>query len=60
MMSDEWWDRWCILWYAVGWRARVARENFNLDDTLDVVAALLAHIARLELRTERFPSLGLF
>lgn len=61
MTTDDWWTRWCVLWYAVGWRALAAKSNYNVEDALDVCSALLVRIARLEIAEQRrFPFFGLF
>lgn len=54
MMTDtEQWDRWCLLWRCVGWRALVQKSNYNIDDLLDIFAALMMRIGVLETRHTR-------
>ena len=60
MTADDWWMRWCTLWYAIGWREHVRPANYSVEDVLDIVALLLRRLVRLELLEQRTLFGGLF
>lgn len=59
MTEQEWWTEWCVTWGFIGWRALVGKSNYNIDDVLDVCAALLMRVSQLEAKASRF-FFGLF
>lgn len=50
MSENEWYARWLAVWFAIGWRELAVHRTYNVGDVLDVCAALLMRVNRLERR----------